>query len=130
MQPIYSVRLQFRHWGREPTPWAGARGANPGKMKAEWQMAWRHENLVEADASPEDSPAPGASAARATKSSGVSRSAWSSIQNEDAHGGTRTMSSGVSKLSSRCRILISALARAAGAISNNSREKVTKGICV
>jgi hypothetical protein len=99
-------------------------------MKAQRQTAWRPKNLVEADGSPEDSPSPGASAALATKSSGVSRSAWSPIQNEDAHGGTRTLSSGVSKLSSRCRILISALARAVGAISNNSREKVATGICV
>ena len=25
-----SRKLQFRHWGREPMPEAGARGANPG----------------------------------------------------------------------------------------------------
>ncbi len=47
-----------------------------------------------------------------------------------AHGGARTLSKGVKKLSSNFRILASALARASGASSNTSRVKVTKGICV
>jgi len=47
-----------------------------------------------------------------------------------AHGGARTLSKGVKKLSSSFRILASALARASGASSNTSRVKVTKGNCV
>jgi hypothetical protein len=47
-----------------------------------------------------------------------------------AHGGARTLSKGVKKLSSNFRILASALARASGASSNTSRVKVTRGICV
>jgi len=81
-------------------------------------------------AGPKTVPSQETSAALAAKSPALSRSALNPSQNEGAYGGARMLSKGVSKLSSRCRILISALARAAGAISNNSREKVTKGICI
>ena len=47
-----------------------------------------------------------------------------------AHGGARTLSKGVKKLSSNFRILTSALARACGSSCNTSRVKVSKGICV
>ena len=46
------------------------------------------------------------------------------------YGGARRFSNGVKKLSSSFRILASALARAAGASSNTSRVKVTRGSCV
>ena len=50
--------------------------------------------------------------------------------NPHAHGGARTLSKGVKKLSSSFRILARALARASAASSNSSRVKVTRGICV
>ena len=51
-------------------------------------------------------------------------------QGSGRHGGARRFSRGVRKLCSSCRTLISALARASGCISNNSRVKVTSGIWV